>query len=60
MSKKKKFTYAQKKAYYSGMGYRAGQQGKRIPFANEKNLQSFRNGYSKAKNAVERYPSLSK
>lgn len=54
----KKYTKAQKKAYYSGMGYRAGQMGKKIPFKNADNKESFRNGYKKAKNAVNNYPNL--
>ena len=53
---KKKFTNAQKKAYYSGMGYRAGQENKRIPFKSAKNLESFRKGYRKAANSVKNYP----
>lgn len=56
MAKQKKYTRAQQKAYYSGMGYRAGQEGKKIPFKNEKNLNSFRQGYQKARVAVSRYP----
>lgn len=56
MAKKSNYTQGQKKAYYSGMGYRAGQYDKRIPFKNEENLKSFRNGYTAAKNAVDRYP----
>lgn len=51
-----KYTKAQKKAYYSGMGYRAGEQGKFIPFSNPKNLQSFRNGYKAARTKVAKYP----
>ena len=53
-----KYTRAQKKAYYSGMGYRAGQEGKAIPFKNEKNKQSFRDGYKKAKQTIEKYPKI--
>ena len=53
-----KYSRAQKKAYYSGMGYRAGQEGKAIPFKSEKNKQSFRDGYKKAKKAVAKYPKI--
>lgn len=56
MARKSKYTAAQKKAYYSGMGYRAGQSGKRIPFSNKRNLESFRNGYRAAAGKVNRYP----
>lgn len=56
MAKKSKYTAGQKKAYYSGMGYRAGEQGKIIPYKNMANKASFREGYRKAKNAVDRYP----
>ena len=54
MARKKK-TAAQKKAYYSGMGYRAGEQGVILLFKNPENRESFRNGYRKAKSAVSRY-----
>ena len=57
---KKKRSAAQKKAYYSGMGYRAGEQGVVILFKNPENRESFRNGYRKAKNAVSRYPKRAK
>ncbi len=56
MAKKSKYTASQKKAYYSGMGYRAGQEGKKIPFKNEKNKESFREGYRAAKPKVDGYP----
>ena len=57
---KKKRSAAQKKAYYSGMGYRAGEQGVVILFKNPENRESFRNGYRKAKAAVSRYPKRAK
>lgn len=58
MAKRKKYTAAQKKAYYSGMGYRAGQKRKQIPFKNEQNLQSFRDGYRAVGSTVDKYPDL--
>lgn len=58
MPKKKNYTAAQKKAYYSGMGYRAGREGKAIPFKSEQNKESFRQGYHKSKNVVDKYPSV--
>ena len=51
-----KYTAGQRKAYYSGMGYRAGQEGKAIPFRSEKNKESFRRGYRNVKNTVAKYP----
>ena len=51
-----KYTAAQKKAYYSGMGYAACMEGKAIPFKNEKNKESFKAGYKKAKEQVKGYP----
>lgn len=53
---KSKYTEGQRKAYYSGMGYRAGMEGKAIPFKNEENKKSFREGYRKAKARVSNYP----
>lgn len=53
-----KYTRAQKKAYYSGMGYRAAHEGKAIPFKSEKNKESFRRGYKKAGESVKKYPNL--
>lgn len=57
-SKKKKYTAAQKKAYYRGQGYRAGQRGKKIPYKNETSLKAFRDGYTSVKVTVEKYPNL--
>lgn len=56
MANKKKYTEAQKKAYYSGMGYRAAKEGKAIPFKSAKNKESFKQGYTKAKDTVSKYP----
>ena len=52
----KKYTRAQQKAYYSGMGYRAAVEGKIIPFKSAKNLESFRKGYRAARKPVDGYP----
>lgn len=60
MPKKYKYTKAQFKAFWVGRGYRAGQKKKRIPYTNQDNLNSFRAGYSSAKNAVDKYPKLEK
>lgn len=49
-----------KKAFYRGQGYRAGQQGKKIPYRNEENLKSFRDGYTSVKVTVQKYPDLDK
>lgn len=58
--KQTKYTAAQRKAYYSGMGYRAGYEGKQIPFKNDKNKQSFREGFASVKVIVSKYPDLDK
>ena len=42
MSKNQKYTQGQKRAYYSGQGYRAAYEGKAIPFKSEKNKRSLR------------------
>lgn len=58
MARKSKYTSGQRKAYYSGMGYHAGYKKKRIPFKNESNKASFRQGYAKAAKSVAKYPNL--
>ena len=58
MAKKSKYTDAQKRAYYSGQGYRAGYEGKEIPFKSEKNKQSFKEGFASVKVTVFGYPPL--
>ena len=58
MSKKSKYTAAQRKAFYSGMGYRAAYEGKEIPFKNDKNKQSFKEGFASVKVIVSNYPEL--
>lgn len=50
------FSDAQKRAYYSGQGYKLGQQGKAIKFKNEQNRQSFRNGFKSID--ANRYPDV--
>lgn len=50
----------QKRAYYSGMGYRCGYYGKEIPFSNEKNKSSFQAGYSAAGAKMSKYKDLKK
>lgn len=56
MAKKQKYTAAQKRAFYSGQGYRAGYEGKEIPFKSEKNKQSFKEGFASVKVTVLGYP----
>jgi len=58
MPKYSKYTQSQKKAYYSGMGYRAGKAGVIIPFRNNSNKQSFMEGYVAAKTTVTKYPKV--
>lgn len=53
---RKRYTAAQRKAYYSGMGYRAAMEGKAIPFKKDENKESFRQGFRKAKDVVAAYP----
>ncbi|GEM_PF-3558101 len=56
--KRSKYTNGQKKAYYSGMGYRAAREGKQIPFRNAENKESFRAGFNAALETVRKYPDL--
>lgn len=56
--RKSRYSRSQKRAYYSGQGYRAAHEGKAIPFKNEKNKESFRKGYNSVKVIVSRYPDL--
>ena len=58
MSKNQKYTQGQKRAYYSGQGYRAAYEGKAIPFKSEKNKRSFQEGYTSVKITVSKYPDL--
>ena len=60
MAKKSKYTAAQKRAYYSGQGYRAGYEGKEIPFKSDKNKASFKDGFASVKVTVQGYPPLKK
>jgi len=56
--RRKRYSNAQKRAYHSGQGYRAGRYGKRIKFKNKRNLASFRAGYRDAKYSVSRLPKV--
>ena len=56
MPSKRKYTQSQKKAYYSGMGYRVARMNKAVPFKNESNKESFRAGFQ----AAQQYPDLPK
>lgn len=60
MSKKRKYTQSQKKAYYSGMGYRVARMNKQIPFKNDANKESFRAGWNAGFKAAANYPDLKK
>lgn len=57
---KTKYTRAQRKAYYSGMGYACAANGKAINFKSEENKQSFYAGWGVGKKKIaanaERYP----
>lgn len=54
MARRKRYSKAQKRAYYSGQAYRAGASGKRIRFRNRRNRDSFRSGYRSARHKVRR------
>lgn len=56
---KRKYTAAQRKAYYSGMGYAACQAGKRIDFKSEQNKASFKAGLAKGKERAAKLPKKS-
>lgn len=43
--KKSNYTRAQKRAYYSGMGYATAYHNKQINFATPENKESFKAGY---------------
>lgn len=57
---KSKYTRAQRKAYYSGMGYACAANGKAINFKSEENKQSFYAGWGAGKKKIaanaDRYP----
>ena len=54
---RKRYTAAQKKAFYSGMGYGACMEGKAIPFASEANKESFKAGLKRGQEKSKKYPS---
>ena len=59
---KSKYTRAQKRAYYSGMGYATAYHNKQINFATSENKESFKAGYKQgvamAKQTPDKYPPL--
>ena len=55
-----KYSNAEKRAYYSGQGYRAGLENKVIPFKNPKNKASFGAGFRSVKEKVAKYKSRGK
>ena len=59
---KSKYTRAQKRAYYSGMGYATAYHNKQINFATPENKESFKAGYKQgvamAKQTPDKYPPL--
>lgn len=58
MKQRRKYSASQRRAYYSGQGYRVAYGGKAIPFKNDKNKESFRQGYKSVKGRLSRYPDL--
>ena len=61
---KNKYTNAQRKAYYSGIGYRTARDGKAINFENDATRASFAAGYKKGAEITakkpKKYPKLNK
>lgn len=61
---KKKYTNAERKAYYSGMGYRIAHDGKAIKFENATIRDSFTAGYKSGGKVIakrpRKYPKLKK
>lgn len=51
----RKYSLAQRRAYYAGMGYRHGKEGKEVAVKPE-NMRSFQNGYKKAAAASAKAP----
>ena len=60
MPRKRKYTQAQKKAYYCGMGYNAGQKDKPVLFASFESRESFRAGRDAASKSKVIYASKRK
>ena len=62
-NKKSKYTRAQKRAYYSGMGYATAYHDKAIKFEATENRESFvagwKQGTAMARQKPDKYPSLS-
>lgn len=56
-NKKSKYTANEKKAYYTGMGYRLSDENKAIDYKNPKNKASFTNGYRDAGKKIASNPS---
>lgn len=57
-NRKSKYSYAERKSYHSGMGYRIGYEGKEIPFKSAKLKEAFRAGYRAAKKRAAKYPKI--
>ena len=53
---RKRYTAAQRRAYYLGIGYGACNDGKAIPLTSEDEKESFRNGLKKAQAVSPSYP----
>lgn len=51
----KKYTAAQKRAYWAGQGYAACNAGKRVPYSSAQQA-SFKAGYNKGRQKAAKYP----
>ena len=64
MAKRKRYTNAQRKAYYSGMGYRTAYEGKGIDFQNNGCRDSFKAGFNQGGRVIsknyKKYPTANK
>lgn len=56
MAKRKRYTNAQRKAYYSGMGYRTAHDGKAIKFDSAATRASFAAGYKNGGKVIAKHP----
>lgn len=52
----KKYTAAQKRAYWTGQGYAACNAGKRVPCSSAQTEASFKAGYNKGRQKAAKYP----
>lgn len=56
MANRKKYSPAEKRAYYAGQGYAACEAGKRIPLKSEATKESFKAGMKKMQGKTANMP----